>query len=180
MKQFSRLSSAILFSAVILSGCATNPNATSRSFETEESTPQSENQQEEPAGQAGSGDENLHPIPVANSSSTADSSSTLSNPSTQNVSRSDQELHSYPVASVLDNAQSLVGSRFIVIGNLPQNAPLDDQGHPMLFLLGDTEDIRLRLNGEIGIGSCKAALTGTLLQNEDDSYIFQVESYKQL
>ncbi|WP_323090347.1 hypothetical protein [Allobaculum sp. JKK-2023] len=180
MKQISRISSAILFSAVILSGCTKNPNTTSEPFETEESTPQSESQQEEPSGQAAKGDENLHPIPVADSSSPTDSSSTLSNPSIQNASRSDQELHSYPVASVLDNAQSLVGSRFIVIGNLPQNAPMDDQGHPMLFLLGDTENIRLRLNGEVGIGSCKAALTGTLLESEDDGYIFQVESYKQL
>ncbi len=175
MKHFSRMSAALLVCAVIMSGCTSHPVT----HDTEESTPQSESLSEEPAGQRAKGGENQNSVPASDLLQD-EPDSALSSSHSQTPSRSDQELHSYPVASVLDNAESLVGSRFIVIGNLPQNAPLDDLGQPMLFLLGDTADIRLPLEGEIGIGSCKAALTGTLLQNEDDQYIFQVESYKQL
>lgn len=89
-----------------------------------------------------------------------------------------QGFNVYDVDTVLGNAANLVGQRFTVIGNLPQNAPLDQDGKPTLWIISDT-GAKLRFDGLIDIGSCTASLNGTLVQ-DGNGYIFLLDSYTQL
>lgn len=84
----------------------------------------------------------------------------------------------YDVDTVLANAPSLVGQHIEVTGNLGQNASMDEQGRPILWLTSSTGQ-RLRFDGQISIGGCAAKLGGTLIQ-DDRGYVLQLDSYEQL
>lgn len=71
-----------------------------------------------------------------------------------------------------------------IIGHLPQQAAIDSQGnyYPVIYPNTDTTD-GLRLDGaSADIGGCVAELTGTLQKQNvgDDSYVFNVESYRMI
>lgn len=106
----------------------------------------------------------------------------LSTPSTLPV----KEEHEYTVLEAIQNGEQLAqqSSSITVIGYLPQAANVDENGNYFMVILNSTDSNtpqdRLRLEGSLDFGGCKARITGSFFYNNIGEPSLQILEAEQI
>lgn len=94
--------------------------------------------------------------------------------------------HEYTVLEAIENGDQLAAqaSYTTIIGYLPQAANVDENGNYFAVLLNsptsNTPQDRIRLEGTLDFGSCKARITGTFFYTEQGEPSLRIVEAQQL
>lgn len=169
---------AICLFACLFAACQSNPSASSVSSKQESSQSSTQVNSSSSASSSKSSKE-------ASSSVVEDTPITEDQPISEDTSVVEQT-QEYTVLEALQNGEQLAAqsSLITVVGFLPQAANIDENGQYFAVILNspdsNTPQDRIRLEGSINFGGCKARITGNFFYNDNGEPCLQIVEAQQI